>query len=198
MIKTACLKCKISLTATAETEKSTDTNSTIGRGEKTKAENAHTGVEWEPSKKIWICVSIIVIMTPLAGIQPSTIILRGGRRQPISSRTRYHKCRMKTEAIIYTARWHWHQILGEGVSVSDLTGQCGGKWGEGGEEDTFAILPRAFAVLYYVRQRRVNGTGRPYACEDYWQYALIKQLGKANYCLKVNNNTVLSWREGVG
>lgn len=35
-----------------------------------------------------------------------------------------------------------------------------------------------------------------YACEDYWQYTPTKQLWKANNCLKVNNNTMLSRQGG--
>ena len=36
------------------------------------------------------------------------------------------------------------------------------------------------------------------ACEDYWQYAPTKQLKKANNCLKVNNNAMISWWVGMG
>lgn len=43
----------------------------------------------------------------------------------------------------------------------------------------------------------LTAQGGLYACEDYWQYAPIKQLWKANNCLKVNNNTMLS-EQGEG
>lgn len=42
----------------------------------------------------------------------------------------------------------------------------------------------------------LTAQGGLYACEDYWQYAPTKQLWKANNCLKVNNNTMLS-QQGV-
>ena len=44
----------------------------------------------------------------------------------------------------------------------------------------------------------LTAQGGLYACEDYWQYAPTKQLWKANNCLKVNNNSMLSQQEGWG
>lgn len=73
--------------------------------------------------------------------------------------------------------------LGNGASVSDLTGQHGAG---GGVESasTFSILSAALPVPYYWRLRGVNGIKRP---RGLWGL-LAKQSWKANNCFKVNNN----------
>lgn len=53
-----------------------------------------------------------------------------------------------------------------------------------------SFITRDFAGL--------TARGGLHACEDYWQYAAAKQLWKANNCLKVNNNAVLSGRVLMG
>lgn len=101
--------------------------------------------------------------------------------------------RWKNKAIIYTRRWHWHQILRKMLWCQISLGKVGGF--EGRIHSQFylqhfwAFIMRGCAGL--------TAWGGLNACEDYWQYASTKQLWKANNCLKVNNNTVLS-QQGVG
>lgn len=67
--------------------------------------------------------------------------------------------------------------------------------GGGGSMNTFSVLPAALPVLIIRGCTGLTAWGGLYACKDYWQCAPAKQQQKANNCLKVNNNTLLSWQE---
>lgn len=98
---------------------------------------------------------------------------------------------MKREAIIVdTGIRYLEKVLWCQISLGEVVGRL-----EGGIHSQFYL--RHFQSFIMRGCVGLTAQGGLHACEDYCQYTPTKQLWKANNCLKVNNNAMLSQQGGA-
>lgn len=155
MIKTACLKCKISpwwLRWGGRTNTNNDLGQKQRKGSKRTERSAFIGNEY-----------VNVIMTLKLGFHLYPCYWEENENpSPVWSD-------------IITARWKGKQLfillVDTGIRYLEKVLWCqispgnvvvvGGGLGGFGRRNAFSVLPAAFPALYYARLRGVNGTGRP-------------------------------------
>lgn len=191
MIKTACLKCKISpwwLRWGGRTNTNNDLGQKQRKGSKRTERSAFIGNEY-----------VNVIMTLKLGFHLYPCYWEENENpSPVWSDiiTARWKGKQLFILLVDTGIRYLEKVLWCQISPGNVVVVGGGLGGlEGGMHSQFYL--RHFQPFIMRGCVGLTAQGGLYACEDYCQYTPTKQLWKANNCLKVNNNAMLSQQGGA-